>query len=64
MKKTIEILVSPQGDVSIDAIGFQGPECEQATRYLEEALGSVRQRQHKAEYHQSQSRKQQQKIHS
>ncbi len=50
MKRTIEIIVSPKGDVSIDAVGFKGPDCEKATRALEEALGVVRQRSKKPEY--------------
>ena len=50
MKRTIEIIVSPKGDVSIDAVGFKGPDCERATRALEEALGVVQQRTKKPEY--------------
>ena len=50
MKRTIEIIVSPKGDISIDAIGFKGPDCERATRALEEALGVVQQRVNKPEY--------------
>ena len=37
--KTIEIILSPEGDIRIDAIGFKGADCELATQYLEEALG-------------------------
>ena len=50
MKRTIEIIVSPKGDISIDAVGFRGPDCEKATRALEEALGVVQQRIKKPEY--------------
>ena len=50
MKPTIEIIVSPKGDISIDAVGFKGPDCEKATRALEEALGVVQQRVNKPEY--------------
>jgi len=39
MKPTIEVTVSPQGDILIDAVGFKGADCEMATKYLEEALG-------------------------
>jgi len=62
MNKTIEVTVSPTGDVFIDAIGFQGPDCEQATRYLEEALGTLTTRKRKAEYHQRQANKQHQRT--
>lgn len=52
MKRTLEILISPTGGIQIDAIGFKGPDCEQATRFLEEALGAVHVRQRKPEYQQ------------
>ena len=51
MKRTIEILVSPIGDIQIDAVGFKGADCEQATRFLEEALGVISNRVKKPEYH-------------
>jgi hypothetical protein len=51
MKRTIEILVSPNGDISINAIGFQGADCEKATKALEEALGVVSRREKKPEYY-------------
>lgn len=62
MKPTIEIVVSPIGDISIDALGFAGADCEKATRYLEEALGAIQNRERKPEYHQRQKSKQQQQI--
>jgi len=37
--RTIEVLVSPSGSVSIRAIGFTGDSCRDATRDLERALG-------------------------
>ena len=40
MKPTIEIVIAPTGEITIDAIGFTGTDCAQATRFLEEALGS------------------------
>lgn len=36
---TIEVLVSPQGSVSIKTLGFSGASCRDATRELERALG-------------------------
>jgi len=51
MKPTVEIVVSPAGDISIDALGFKGPDCEKATRFLEEALGVIKSRVKKPEYH-------------
>lgn len=37
--KTIEVLVGPQGSVSIKTLGFSGASCRDATRELERALG-------------------------
>ena len=51
-KRTIEVTVSPTGDILIDAVGFKGADCEKATRFLEEALGIAGQKQKKPEYHQ------------
>ena len=51
MKTAIEVIVSPQGEVKIDAIGFKGPDCEKATRFLEQALGVINNRVKKPEYH-------------
>jgi len=50
MTKTIEIIVSPSGDVAIDAVGFKGSDCEKATAFLEEALGVVGRKSKKPEF--------------
>jgi len=62
MKPTIEIIISPKGEVSIDAIGFKGADCEQATAYLEQALGVVSNKLKKPEYHARATVKHQQKL--
>jgi hypothetical protein len=62
MKPTIEIIVSPTGEIQIDAIGFKGADCEKATRFLEEALGVVNRRIKKPEYHQPRRITNQQRI--
>lgn len=62
MKKIIELIISPTGEISIDAVGFKGADCEHATRYLEEALGVVTRRDKKPEYHQRHTSKHQQRI--
>jgi len=48
--KRINIDISPDGTLSIDAVGFSGPDCEQATRFLEEALGTTVSRNLKPEH--------------
>jgi hypothetical protein len=54
MPKSIEIIVSPSGEVSIDAVGFKGADCERATAYLEKALGVQDRKVKKPEYRQRQ----------
>ena len=48
----IVVDIGPDGQVHIDAVGFSGPDCEHATRFLEDALGTVEQKRLKPEYHQ------------
>lgn len=62
MKKTIEVIISPNGQIQIDALGFKGADCERATRYLEEALGVVNNRVKKPEYHSSANTRNHQKL--
>ena len=52
MNRTIEIIIGPSGEIQIDAVGFKGPDCEKATKFLEEAFGVVGQKVKKPEYHQ------------
>ena len=47
--KAIEVIIGPDGALKIDAVGFQGADCEKATAFLERALGSVQGRQKKPE---------------
>ena len=49
--KTIEIIVQPDGSLKIEAVGFQGPDCEKATAFLEKALGQTKAREKKPEYY-------------
>lgn len=49
--RTIEVIVAPDGGLKIDAVGFQGADCEKATVFLEEALGAVAERKRKPEFH-------------
>ena len=62
MNRIIEIVVSTTGDITIDAVGFKGPDCDQATRFLEEALGSIGQKRKKPEFHQSTRTVHQQRV--
>ena len=62
MNRTIETTIGTTGEIQIDAVGFNGPDCEKATAFLEEALGAVGQKIKKPEYHQHSARANQQKI--
>ena len=60
--RTIEVTVFPNGEISIEAVAFKGPDCERATAYLEEALGVVGSRTKKPEYHQRTRQQHQQRL--
>ena len=62
MKPTIEIIVSTTGEFTIEGVGFKGPGCEKATKFLEEALGQVELRRKKPEFHQFGTSTQQQQL--
>ncbi len=62
MKRSIEVIVGPSGEIKIDAVGFKGADCEQATRFLEEVLGTVGTKVKKPEFHQHSHTKAQQKL--
>ena len=49
----IEVIVSKDGTVTVEAIGVQGPGCQDLTRAIEEALGTVESRECKVEFFES-----------
>lgn len=53
--KIIEVIVSPTGATKIETKGFTGAECQQASDFLEKALGPRQSEQLTAEYHTEQS---------
>ncbi len=53
MKRTLHITIETTGDISIEAVGFQGADCEKATAFLEQALGVTTTKERKPEYHQA-----------
>ncbi len=57
--KTIEVIVNTDGTLKIDAVGFAGPDCEKATRFLEEALSKTTGRTRKPEHYRQVQRRQQ-----
>lgn len=63
MSRRIIVKVSPRGDISVEADGFQGKGCEAATKAIEEALGKPRERTRKPDFwRQSQRGQNQQQL--
>ena len=62
INRSIEIIISPTGGILIEAVNFKGPDCEKATKYIEEALGAVWHRVKKPEYSQSRAVNTQQQV--
>lgn len=60
--KAVEILINTSGQITINATGFSGTECEKATAFLEQVLGEITARQRKPEWHQRNRRTTQQRI--
>ena len=49
----IEILVLPDGTTRVETRGFSGASCQEASRFLEQALGRTTTEQRTAEFHQA-----------
>ncbi len=60
--KTIELLINPAGQLTINATGFQGADCEKATAFLEQALGKLTAKQRKPEWFRRNVRAENQKV--
>ena len=58
--KIIEIIITPKGEARVQTKGFAGADCQQASRFLEQALGKRTKEQLTAEFHQSTTSVQQQ----
>jgi hypothetical protein len=50
--RIIEVIVSPQGETSVQTKGFSGSECLQASKWLEQALGLATNDHKTTEYYQ------------
>jgi predicted enzyme related to lactoylglutathione lyase len=62
MDRSIEIMIAPDGGLTINAVNFKGADCDQATKFLEQVLGVATEKRRKPEYHQSARRKNQQTL--
>ena len=52
--KTIEVIISPNGETEIETRGFTGSDCQQASQFLEQALGAKISEMPTAEFYQTQ----------
>ncbi len=50
-KERIDVWISPEGAITLDAVGYTGSTCEEATRFLEESLGTVGRKQRTRDYY-------------
>ena len=55
----IDVWISPEGAITLDAVGYTGSSCEEATRFLEESLGTVGRKQRTRDYYRRQKNQQQ-----
>ena len=62
MKPRILVRVAPDGALSVEAEGFQGKGCEDATRPFEQALGVRAERTLKPEHRHTVNRQQSQSL--
>ena len=63
MSRRIHIRVTPTGEITVEAEGFQGKGCEAATKAIEDALGKPGKRIRKPDFwRQSTHQKNQQKL--
>lgn len=60
MNKTIEIIVAPDGTSQVETSGFTGSACQDASRFIETALGKATHEKLKPEFHQASIASQQQ----
>jgi hypothetical protein len=59
--KTIEIIVTADGRTSVQTLGFTGPSCRDASKFIEQALGQRIAETRTAEFHQAPATEQQQR---
>lgn len=53
--RRIEVLITPDGKTSIQTLGFTGSSCQEASRFLEEALGQRISQHRTAEFYESEA---------
>jgi len=51
MPRIIEVVVSPAGETTVRTHGYAGTACQEASRFLEQALGAVAGEQKTSEFY-------------
>ena len=57
--RIIEIIIAPNGQSTVETKGFTGSECRDASRFIEQAIGTQTNEILKAEFHQAATAQQQ-----
>jgi len=62
--KTIEIIVTRDGNTTVRAAGFRGSSCREASRFIEQAIGKTQSERMTTEFYQTEAvqQKQQQRT--
>jgi hypothetical protein len=55
-KEEFEITIGPNGEIQIEVKGAKGKSCVELTAFLEQALGEVKSKDFKPEYHQQEDK--------
>jgi hypothetical protein len=50
MSRIIEVIVSPQGETTVQTKGYAGSDCLQASKFLEQVLGNITAERKTSEY--------------
>jgi hypothetical protein len=58
MPRTIEVIVSPQGEATVQTKGYAGADCLQASKFLEQSLGVATNDQKTSEFWESAAQQQ------
>jgi hypothetical protein len=53
LNRTIDVIISPTGETTVQTTGFAGSRCRDASRFIEQALGTPASEQLTAEFYQS-----------
>ena len=53
MSRVIEVVVSPQGETTVQTKGYAGADCLKASKFLEQALGVTSADRRTAEFYQT-----------